>query len=67
MEILLQSAYWPALGKESVNGSLYQLICRVLYMALGKACLFAECQGHHTHQRSYTDAQVLVLCRVLWP
>jgi hypothetical protein len=28
---------------------------------------FAECQGHHTRQRSYTGAQVLVLCRVLWP
>jgi hypothetical protein len=33
------------LGKESISGSPCQILCRVLYMALGKACLFAECQG----------------------
>jgi hypothetical protein len=38
----------------------------VLCMALGKACFFAECQSHYTQQRTYTGAQVLVLCRVLW-
>jgi hypothetical protein len=54
-----------ALGKESISGSLCQLLCRVLSMALGKACLFVECQVHDTRQRSYTGAQVLVLCRVL--
>jgi hypothetical protein len=32
-----------------------------------KACFFAECQGHYTRQRTYTGAQVLVLCRVIWP
>jgi hypothetical protein len=31
-----------------------------------KAFLFAECQGQYSRQRTYTGAQVLVLCRVLW-
>jgi hypothetical protein len=34
--------------------------------ALAKAGFFAECQGHITHQRSFTGAQVFPLCRVLW-
>jgi hypothetical protein len=63
----LSSVYGPALGKGSTSGSLCQVLCRVLCEALGKACLFAECQGHITRQRSFTGAQVLVLCRVLWP
>jgi hypothetical protein len=63
---LLPSVCRPALDKESVSRSPCQVLCRVFYMALGKACLFAECQGHYTRQRTYTNAQVLVLCRVLW-
>jgi hypothetical protein len=50
-----------ALGKGSVSGSLCRLLCGVLSVALGKACLFAECQGQHTRQRNYTGAHVLVL------
>jgi hypothetical protein len=48
------------------GGSPCQVLCRVLHTALGKACLFAECQRHYTRQRNYTGVQVLVLCRVLW-
>jgi hypothetical protein len=48
------------------GGSLCQVLCRVLGLALGKECLFAECQRHYTQQRTYTGTQVLVLCRVLW-
>jgi hypothetical protein len=48
------------------RGSPCQVLCRVLGMALDKACFFAECQRHYTRQRTYTGAQVLVLCRVLW-
>jgi hypothetical protein len=54
------------LGKEPEGGSSCQVLCRVLRTALGKACLFAECQRHYTRQRSYIGAQVLILCRVLW-
>jgi hypothetical protein len=43
-----------------------QVLCRVLRMALDKACFFTECQSHYTRQRTYTGAKVLVLCRVLW-
>jgi hypothetical protein len=46
--------------------SLCQVLCRVLCMTLGKASFFAECQSHCTRQRTYTGAQVFVLCRVLW-
>jgi hypothetical protein len=49
------------------RGSPCQVLCRVLGKTLGKACFFAECQRHYTRQRTYTGAQVLVLCRVLWP
>jgi hypothetical protein len=52
--------------KNPSAGSPCQVLCRVLCMALGKACFFAECQSHYTRQRAYTGAQVLVLCRVLW-
>jgi hypothetical protein len=58
-ELPLPSVCRPALGKESVSGSPCRVLCRVLYMALGKACLFAECQGHYTRQRTYTGAQGL--------
>jgi hypothetical protein len=61
----LPSVYRPTPGKEFARGSLCQFLCRVLCLALGKACIFTECQGYHTWQRSYTGAQVLVLCRVL--
>jgi hypothetical protein len=53
--------------KDLPAGPLCQVLCRVLQEALGKAGLFAECQGQSTRQRSYTGAQVFVLCRVLWP
>jgi hypothetical protein len=39
----LPSVYGPTLGKGSTNGSLCQVLCRVLYEALSKACLFAKC------------------------
>jgi hypothetical protein len=48
------------------GGSSCQVLCRVPREALGKACLFAECQRHYTRQITYTGAQVLVICRVLW-
>jgi hypothetical protein len=48
------------------GGSSCQVLCRVPREALGKACLFAECQRHYTRQITYPGAQVLVLCRVLW-
>jgi hypothetical protein len=57
-------------GQHSVKNpparSPCQVLCRVLCMALDKAWFFAECQSHYTRQRTYTGAQVLVLCRVLW-
>jgi hypothetical protein len=66
----LPSVCPTALGKEKnlpgrvpMSGSLPSVICT----ALGKVCLFAECQRHYTRQRTYIGAQVLVLCRVLWP
>jgi hypothetical protein len=61
----LPSVYQPALGKGSTGGALCQLLCRVLQEALNKACFFVERQGHITWQTSFTDAQVLLLCRVL--
>jgi hypothetical protein len=42
--------------KNPPAGSPCQVLCQVLVMALGKACLFAECQSHHTRQRTYTGA-----------
>jgi hypothetical protein len=41
-----------ALDKGSVSGSLCQFLCRMFSVALGKACLFVECQGHHTRQKT---------------
>jgi hypothetical protein len=46
----------------STSGARRQILCRVLLEALDKACFFAECQGHNTRQRSFTGAQVLLLC-----
>jgi hypothetical protein len=63
----LPSATWDTRQRTRQRGSPCQVLCRVLGMALGKACFFAECQRHYTQQRTYTGAQVLVLCRVLWP
>jgi hypothetical protein len=51
-------------AKNPQAGSPCQVLCRVICMALGKACFFAECQSHYTRQRTYTGAQVLVLCQV---
>jgi hypothetical protein len=62
----LSSATWDTRQRTRQGGSSCQVLCRVLRAALGKACLFAECQRHYTQQRTYTGAQVLVLCRVLW-
>jgi hypothetical protein len=66
-KLSLPSVCRPALDKEFVSGSLCQVLCRVLYMALGKAYLFTECHSPDTRQRNYTSAQVLVVCRVLLP
>jgi hypothetical protein len=63
----LSSATWDTRQRTCQGGSPCQVLCRVLRTALGKVCLFAECQRHYTRQRTYTGAQVLVLCRVLWP
>jgi hypothetical protein len=38
------------------GGSPCQVLCRVLCTALGKPCIFAECQRHYTRQRTYTGA-----------
>jgi hypothetical protein len=65
--ISLLSVYHPVLGKGSSSGALWYLLCRVLKEALGKTCFFAECHGHSTRQRSFTSAQALLLCRMLWP
>jgi hypothetical protein len=62
----LPSATWDTRQRTRQRGSPCQVLCRVLGTALGKACFFAECQRHYTRQRTYTGAQVLVLCRVLW-
>jgi hypothetical protein len=62
----LPSATWDTRQRTRQGGSPCQVLCRVLRTTLGKACLFAECQRHYTRQRTYTGAQVLVLCRVLW-
>jgi hypothetical protein len=62
----LPSATWDARQRTRQRGSPCQVLCRVLGTTLGKACFFAECQRHYTRQRTYTVAQVLVLCRVLW-
>jgi hypothetical protein len=61
----LPSATWDTRQRTRQGGSSCQALCRVLRAALGKACLFAECHRHYTRQRTYTGAQVLVLCRVL--
>jgi hypothetical protein len=52
----LPSTNWPALGKESVSGSLCQVLCRVICMALGKA-FFAECPTKSTRQRAKHSAK----------
>jgi hypothetical protein len=65
-EYLCQVSAGQHSAKNPPAGSPCQVLCRVLCMALGKACFFAECQRHYTRQRTYTGAQVLVLCRVLW-
>ena len=61
----LPSAVWDTRQRARQGGSPCQVLCRVLGMALSKACFFAECQNHYTRQRTYIGAQVLVLCRVL--
>jgi hypothetical protein len=63
---LCQVSAWQHSTKNPPEGSPCQVLCRVLGMALDKACFFAKCQSHYTRQRTYTGAQVLVLCRVLW-
>jgi hypothetical protein len=62
---LCRVSAWQHSTKNPPEGSPCQVLCRVLGMALGKACFFAECQSHYTRQRTYTGAQVLVLYRVL--
>jgi hypothetical protein len=54
-----------ALGKGITNGPLYQFLCRVHWMTLGKEATFVEYQGHITRQSGFTGAQVCLLCRVL--
>jgi hypothetical protein len=58
----LPRATWDTRQRTRQGGSPCQVLCRVLCAALSKACLFAECQRHYTRQRTYTGAQVLVLC-----
>jgi hypothetical protein len=58
----LPSATWDTRQRTCQGGSPCQVLCRVLCTALSKVCLFAECQRHYTRQRTYTSAQVLVLC-----
>jgi hypothetical protein len=63
---LCRVSAWQHSTKNPPEGSSCQILCRVPGMALDKAWFFAECQSHYTRQRTYTSAQVLVLCRVLW-
>jgi hypothetical protein len=63
----LPSAAWDTRQRTRQRGSPCQVLCRVLCTALDKVCFFAECQRHYTQQRTYTGAQVFILCRVLWP
>jgi hypothetical protein len=63
----LPSVTLDARQRTRQGGSACQVLCRVLGLTLGKECFFAECQRHYTRQRTYAGAQVLVLCRVLWP
>jgi hypothetical protein len=53
----LPSVYYLHSAKEPPDGSPCQVLCRVLSMALGKACFFTECQSHYTRQRTYTGAR----------
>jgi hypothetical protein len=46
----LLSATWDTWQRARQGGSPCQVLCRVLCSALGKACLFAECQRHYTRQ-----------------
>jgi hypothetical protein len=46
----LPSALWDTRQRARQRGSPCQALCRVLCAALGKACLFAECQRHNTRQ-----------------
>jgi hypothetical protein len=46
----LPSATWDTRQRTRQGGSPCQALCRVLCAALGKACLFAECQRHNTQQ-----------------
>jgi hypothetical protein len=46
----LPSATWDTRQRARHGGSPCQVLCRVLCAALGKACLFAECQRHYTRQ-----------------
>jgi hypothetical protein len=46
----LPSATWDTRQRARQGGSPCQVLCRVLCAALGKACLFAECQRHYTRQ-----------------
>jgi hypothetical protein len=63
---LCRVSAWQHSAKNLLEGSPCQVLCRVFGVALGKTCFFAECQSHYTRQKTYTGAQVLVLCRVLW-
>jgi hypothetical protein len=55
-------------------GTAFERICRRCFFLQDlqrrsippTTCFFAECPSHYTQQRTYTGAQVLVLCRVLW-
>jgi hypothetical protein len=65
-EFTLPSVCLTTLDKESTRRvPPVRYFAECLFMALGKACFFAECQSHYTRQRTCTGAQVLVLCRVL--
>jgi hypothetical protein len=65
-EFTLPSVCLTTLDKESaIRVPPVRYFVECLFMALGKACFFAECQSHYTRQRTYTGAQVLVVCRVL--
>jgi hypothetical protein len=66
-ELTLPSVCLTALNKEFARGvPLSDTLSSVCLTALDKEPCFAECQSYYTRQRTYTSAQVLVLCRVLW-
>jgi hypothetical protein len=62
----LPSVFLTALGKESARGVPMSGTLSSAWYGTRQSVFFAKCQSHYTRQRTYTGAQLLVLCRVSW-